>query len=176
LPKILYRRDESLKCDHQKLGGNFMNIPEKLYSLAGEWVGTKRLWLSPEAPESRSAVQAVVSLVAQQKFLSIGYSWEYEGAPQDGLLLVGFNSQGQVEQAVWVDSWHMNDQMMLLTGESSSAGPVMLRGSYPAPPGPDWGWWIEMDPGDGALLKVLMHNVSPEGQAVPAVEIVLDRA
>jgi hypothetical protein len=121
-------------------------------------------------------VQAVVALVAQQKFLSVRYSWEYEGAPQDGLLLVGFNSQGQVEQAVWVDSWHMNDQMMLMSGESSSGGTVTLSGSYPAPPGPDWGWWIEIGPGDEASLKVLMHNVSPEGKPDPAVEIVLDRA
>jgi hypothetical protein len=153
-----------------------MVIPEKLYSLTGEWSGTKRLWLSPEAPESRSAVQAVILQVAQQKFLSIGYSWEYEGAPQDGLLLVGFNSQGQVEQAVWVDSWHMNDQMMLMRGESSLGGLVTLSGSYPAPPGPDWGWWIEIGPEDEASLKVLMHNVSPEDKPDPAVEIVLDRA
>jgi hypothetical protein len=151
-----------------------MNVPNKLLELVGNWAGSQGLWLDPEQPEQRSQMQAQVSLAGQGKFLLLRYQWIYEGQPQDGLLLVGFNQGRQVVSAVWIDSWHMNDQMMLCQGEASPDGTLHLSGSYPAPPGPDWGWWIEVAPREEDL-KLVMHNVTPEGQAFLAVEAVLER-
>ena len=151
-----------------------MNVPIILTGLVGEWMGTKRLFLTPEEEARESNASVAVFLTAQSKFLTIRYAWSYEGEPQDGLLLIGFNQQQQVENATWIDSWHMNDQIMLLQGERNAAGVVSLTGSYPAPPGPNWGWWIEIDPLDGKSFKLLMHNVSPEGKADLAVEVFFD--
>jgi hypothetical protein len=152
-----------------------MNIPQKLTNLIGEWTGTNRLWLTPEDEALESATQAVVALTAQGKFMTIRYSWSYEGEPQDGLVLVGFNQNQQVEKAVWIDSWHMNDQIMVCLGEHNQAGGIVLSGSYPAPPDPDWGWWIEVDPLDGETFKLVMHNVPPNGKAELAVEAVFSK-
>ena len=37
---------------------------------------------------------------------------------------------------------------MLLEGSLTGRGGVALLGSYPAPPGPDWGWRITLEPGE----------------------------
>jgi hypothetical protein len=53
-----------------------------------------------------------------------------------------------------------------------------VRGKYAAPPDPDWGWRIDVQPG-GRTLRVVMHNVWPEAQGGKeelAVEAVYTRA
>jgi hypothetical protein len=53
-----------------------------------------------------------------------------------------------------------------------------VRGTYAAPPGPDWGWRIDVTP-DGDKLRIEMHNVWPEeqgGKEELAVEAVYGRA
>jgi hypothetical protein len=55
---------------------------------------------------------------------------------------------------------------------------LSVRGTYAAPPGPDWGWRIDVTPG-GEGLRVIMHNVWPEeqgGKEELAVEAVYARA
>ena len=51
-----------------------------------------------------------------------------------------------------------------------------MRGSYAAPPGPDWGWRIAIRPGDGSALAIVMHNVTPGGEEAVAVEATYKRA
>jgi hypothetical protein len=154
--------------------GHAMNVPQNLLELLGDWTGSQGLWLDPEQPERRSEMQAQVALAGQGKFWLLRYRWNYEGQPQDGLLLVGFNQARRVVSGIWIDSWHMDDQMMLLQGEAAANGALHLSGSYSAPPGPDWGWWIEVAPQDSGF-KLVMHNVTPEGQAFLAVEAALER-
>jgi hypothetical protein len=53
-----------------------------------------------------------------------------------------------------------------------------VRGSYAAPPGPDWGWRTDVTP-NAERLRVVMHNVWPEAQGGKeelAVEAVSTRA
>ena len=71
--------------------------------------------------------------------------------------------------AVWLDSWHMRNEIMICDGTRDDRGVVSLQGSYPAPPGPDWGWRIEIENHEGASLVMRMINVSPEGQEALAV-------
>jgi hypothetical protein len=144
--------------------------------LVGEWTGKNSLWLMPEEPARESETQALLSLAGQGKYLILRYTWVYEDQPQDGMVLMGFNKGGQVNGAVWLDSWHLDDQMMLCQGVSNPESHISLTGSYPAPPGPDWGWWIELQPGEDEELKLVMHNVTPEGQAHLAVEAIYNRA
>jgi hypothetical protein len=44
-------------------------------------------------------------------------------------------------------------------------GAVLVRGSYGVPPGPDWGWTI----------RVVMHNIWPNGREDLAVEATYTR-
>jgi hypothetical protein len=159
--------------------------------LIGHWVGTNDLWLSPEEPCRKSPTEAVVALAAQGKFVTIQYTWADDGAPQDGLLMLGYERQLKTVRAVWIDSWHMGDKFMLCQGtdgataslpcgaEGRSMGfqpmncherGILVKGSYSAPPGPDWGWQIGIEPEHDGKFRIVMHNVSPDGKAALAVE------
>jgi hypothetical protein len=49
-------------------------------------------------------------------------------------------------------------------------GKIDLRGSYEAPPSPDWGWRFVINAPSDIELKLVMYNVSPEGEEELAVE------
>jgi hypothetical protein len=150
-----------------------MSIPDKLLRLNGSWQATNRLWLSPEEAVRESEAKAVISTIAQGKFLVLRYTWSEQGQPQDGLLLVG--SIAEAAEAVWVDSWHMQDKHMLLTGKVAPDGSVRMRGSYAAPSGPDWGWRIDLLIVKANSFQFMMYNLPPDGEETLAVEAVFKR-
>jgi hypothetical protein len=152
-----------------------MSIPPNLASLVGRWKGTNHLWLFPADPVQESDTTMVVALVAQGKFVTFRYTWAYKGAPQDGLLLVGVEPQPNAVQAIWIDSWHMQDKFMLCQGTVGTQGIIFLKGTYSAPPGPDWGWEMDIAPESGGNFNLVMHNISPEGMAQKAVEAIYSR-
>lgn len=43
-------------------------------------------------------------------------------------------------------------------------------GTYSATPGPDWGWRIDLIPEADGVLHMVMHNITPDGREVPAVD------
>jgi hypothetical protein len=53
---------------------------------------------------------------------------------------------------------------------------VVVRGSYPAPTGPDWGWRIELDLRLADQLQMRMVNITPDGQEMLAVQAVYARS
>ena len=145
-----------------------MAVPKELAALAGEWSATSRLWLSPEEPARESASAATASLVANGKFLVLRYTWT-EGGPQEGLIVLGIAADGARASASWVDSWHMGHAMMACEG-SLQGDAVSVKGTYPAPPGPDWGWWIAIEPRGSDAFRFTMFNITPEGEEQPAVD------
>ena len=62
----------------------------------------------------------------------------------------------------------MSEKGMVGTGKASTDA-LFLPGSYPAPPGPDWGWNTVIVPTENEL-KIAMYNVPPGGQDELAVE------
>ena len=152
-----------------------MAIPNVLQSLVGNWHGSNRLWLSPEEPVWESETSATVSLEALGKFLVVNYTWAVNGEPQEGLLLLGQESQDKPVKAVWVDSWHMGEVMMLCDGEVSPDGTVWVKGNYAAPHGPDWGWKITLEARAAYTFRLVMDNITPEGKEMLAVEAVYTR-
>jgi hypothetical protein len=152
-----------------------MSIPENLAILAGVWMGVKRLWLNPDAPMKVSEAEARVELVAQGKFLCIQYTWVYADVIQEGALLIGCDLEADGVSAAWVDSWHNGDRMMHSQGKANEDGSLMVMATYPAPSGPDWGWWITIQSVNVNEFKILMHNVPPDGEALLAVEMVFER-
>jgi hypothetical protein len=137
--------------------------------LLGEWSGTNQLWLAPAEGAYESDSTVLVSLVAQGQFISIVYTWAFESAPQDGLIVFRAEIDQNPTAAVWLDSWHMKNDMMPCDGTRDDRGVVSLQGSYAAPSGPDWGWRIEVECHERASLVVRMINITPEGQDELAV-------
>jgi len=89
-----------------------MAAPSVLSHFTGEWTGTNRLWLMPSAPAHESSAAASISLAARGQFLTIRYTWSHQRETQDGLLVVGQSMNRPDITAFWIDSWHMQEQIM----------------------------------------------------------------
>ncbi len=147
-----------------------MQFDDMKRALIGEWQGTKRLHLDPPpAPAASSPSKLAVTAVAGGSFLQFNYDWTFEGAGQAGVLLFGYDEENAAS-AAWVDSFHMSSKITFCTG-TAAEGSVDLRGSYAAPPGPDWGWRIVIRSISANELQIVMHNISPEGQEDLAVQL-----
>ena len=147
-----------------------MGLHKKLAGLVGEWTGTNRLhtpWLPETLKESGST--ATVRSKMNGQFLTVEYTWSFEGEPQEGMLMLGCDRDSDAVQAVWTDSWHSKDVLMLCNGEIDSDGKISVFGTYSVPNHPDWGWRTELSPGEDAF-RYAMYNVSPEGVEEIAVE------
>ncbi len=147
-----------------------MHFEQLKPALTGEWQGTKQLYFSPPPdPAISSASKLSVVSIAGGSFLQFNYDWTYEGETQQGVLLLGSDEENAAS-AAWVDSFHMSSKVMSLVG-TAEAGTANVRGSYAAPPGPDWSWRIAIRSGSPNELQIVMHNISPEGQEDLAVQI-----
>jgi hypothetical protein len=143
----------------------------------GEWTGTNLLrlsWLNPS--DFHSPSQLTVAPAAQGKFLTFNYTWSHEDKAHAGLILLGYDTAQALATAAWVDSWHQSAKLFNCQGSIDAAGTVDLRGSYEAPPGPDWGWRIVITPGAAESLQITMYNITPEGEEDLAVQADYTRA
>jgi hypothetical protein len=102
--------------------------------------------------------------------MTIRYTWADQGEPQDGMLVLGDDTQNNILKAVWIDSWHMRDSFMVCEGATRAEGAAWVVGSYAVPPGPDWGWRIAIETKAVGVFRLVMHNISPEGVEELAVE------
>jgi len=152
-----------------------MSANDDFAKLAGSWKGLNKLylsWLSDPLKESDSRL--TVSLKANGQFVAFDYTWAYEGEPQEGLILLGFDTKSNAAQTVWTDSWHSKNTLMLSDGTVADDGSVSVKGFYKVSDNPDWGWRTEIIP-KGESLKIVMYNVSPEGIEELAVETEFSR-
>ncbi|MEW6366673.1 MAG: DUF1579 family protein [Acidobacteriota bacterium] len=147
-----------------------------LTGLSGTWDGPNRLWLRPtEAPHESQSTATVLPVIGG-RFVRIDYTWAYQGEPQEGSLLVGYETEDDVVTAVWTDSWHMGDKLMVCRGVAEASGSVDVRGSYAVQSGPDWGWRTVIRSRDDGTFVMIMYNITPEGTEALAVEAVYTRA
>lgn len=149
-----------------------MTLSELLTPFAGAWTGSNRLWMMPGEDPEESAATANLCFSGQGKFAELRYTWSTEGDPEDGLIMLR-ELRGGV-QLFWGDSWHTPDGFYLWNGEIKE-DVITVRGSYPAPTGPDWGWRIELDLHHADRLQMRMYNITPDGQEMLAVQAVYSR-
>lgn len=146
-----------------------MNALERLLACAGTWRGKNRLHDPTTGQPEDSVATAVVTPAADKRFARVDYTWSYQGKPQEGSLLIGAEPDTGAHTAHWIDTWHMGHKVMAQQGAADDDGGIDVRGSYAAPPGPDWGWRTVIR-ADGRGLFVRMLNVTPDGDEHPAVE------
>ena len=153
-----------------------MGVDLELADLVGDWKGTNRLhapWMAQPLQVSNS--RAIVRSKMNGQFLSIEYTWSFENEPQEGMLILGCDPRSDAVQAVWTDSWHSKDVLMLCNGTRDEGGKISVMGYYAVPEHPDWGWRIEIDQNEDSF-RYVMYNVSPEGVEEIAVETDFERA
>ena len=147
-----------------------MSVNHDLANYVGRWTGTNKLYLShlPE-PLKQSQSTLNVSLKANGQFVAFEYTWAYEGEPQEGIILLGCDTKSAAVQTVWTDSWHSSHTFMLSDGTAAKNGEISVKGYYKVEGHPDWGWRTDIIPGN-EKLRIVMYNVSPEGEEELAVE------
>ena len=126
-----------------------------LSGCAGQWRGTSSLYLPDTAPEPSDSALTITP-VLDGRFLRLDYTWSRGGAPQQGSLLIGLH------EACWIDTWHMSDKMMICAIEPADGAAWVCRGSFAAPPGPDWHWRIAITPVSPDRLTLIMTSIPPD--------------
>lgn len=156
-----------------------MALTKPFSELSGEWKGIKRLFREgPSGPEIACGMRLTIAAAAHGCFNEFAYTWSIEGAPREGVLLLGYDEQVALATAAWIDSWHQSARVMHLSGTRVNERTISVRGSYAAPPGPDRGWRIDavvpkIENPD--LLSIKMFNISPEDRVELAVAMELER-
>lgn len=146
----------------------------KLKSAAGNYKGTNTLHDPHTNKPDNTSSNLNLTPILNGRFVRIDYSWSYQNAPQEGSMLVGFEPDEKSVTIHWIDTWHMSNKVLALQGSAESDGSMNALGTYPAPPDPDWGWRIVIEPADKSL-KIKMFNISPQGDEYPAVEASYNR-
>ncbi len=152
-----------------------MSVPKSLNKLTGKWHGINRLhtvWIE-ENPLRESISDAFISFSAQGKFLKIEYDWIFEEKKQEGLILLG--DETDLIKAYWIDSWHMGDKFLVSEGNPDENGTISMKGFYAVPDHPDWGWRTDIESIGENSFKITMFNVTPEGEESLAVEAEYER-
>jgi Protein of unknown function (DUF1579) len=153
-----------------------MSVPKKLGELVGNWSGINRLWLSwhEDKTPKESDSTVTIEFAAKRKFININYTWIYEDETQEGQILLGHEKESDKIKAVWIDSFHMSDKFMINAGNVEN-DVISIKGFYSVPENPDWGWRTVIDFADDKTFKIVMYNVTPEGEEEIAVEAIYTR-
>lgn len=89
-------------------------------------------------------------------------------------MILGMHAKRDEATGAWVDSWHQSNETLFLKGEhekvkGAASGRVSISGTFPAPPGPDWGWRIALECPHATKLLLTMFVITPEGEEFLAV-------
>jgi hypothetical protein len=141
-----------------------MHALDGLIACAGNWRGANTLQDPNTGSAEESPATAAVTPILDGRFVQLDYTWGYQGKPQAGSLLIGFEKETEAVTAHWIDSWHNGDRVMACEGSRPSGPAIEVRGTYPAPPGPDWGWRTEITPDGERSLRLVMFNLWPDGE------------
>ncbi|MDQ3102186.1 MAG: DUF1579 domain-containing protein [Bacteroidota bacterium] len=143
----------------------------QLKSFVGTYTGTSNTWFEPGDPIDTSQVTGTLRMVLGDRFLMHEYSGSMEGKPLEGIALIGFSLGENRWQIAWLDSFH-NGTRIMLSESSVGSDPSFpnVIGTYPAPPGPSWGWRTTIEKPAEDRLVITHYNISPEGEEVKAVE------
>lgn len=149
----------------------FMELRGRLTELVGEWQGQNSLWLMPGDPARESEAKVSITSEAGGRFIAIRCSWADGDTPHDGLMLVRNGAEPSREDIVWVDSFHTAGGFMHFPGQPDDEGGIHVHTTYPAPPGPDWGWRMFISADSADAFRIVMYNIMPDGQEVMAVDL-----
>lgn len=146
----------------------------QLAGCAGPWHGDSTLYEGPTPTPDLSASTLLVTPMLAGNFVRVDYTWSYNGAAEEGFLILGHETAKNAATAYWSDSLHMGgDIAMTLRGSLTDGGGLSVVGAYEAGDGsPDWGWRIVLTPPSAVEqpLRMTMFNIEPTGQEHIAVE------
>jgi hypothetical protein len=153
-----------------------MSPIEFLTAYSGRWHGMNRLYVNPNDPPDESESKLTITPLLRNSFVRIDQTWAFQGRPQEGSLLVGADGDANQVSVHWIDTFHMGRKVMACIGPIGHEHGIDVLGSYAAPPGPDWGWRIQIINPAPDRLDIRMFNISPEGSEALAVNATYNSA
>lgn len=142
----------------------------RLARMAGEWEGTFRLWFAADQLACESPQRGSIRSILGGRFLLHEYESSFDGEPIDGVAIYGYHLDEGVCESAWVESFGTGTSIMFSTGTAGEPR-LSVLGSYgDGQGGPRWGWRTELEQPDADTLVITMTNITPEGEAVKAVE------
>lgn len=145
-------------------------VEKQLAGLVGEWEGQTRTWFEPGQLAAEAPNRGTIRALRGGQFVIYEYESEIEGQPTHGLAIYGYNHFTKEWESAWVDSFHMNTNMMISTGPLAEQK-LSVLGSYAvAGGGPPWGWRTEIELLDPDHLLITAYNLSPQGEEAKALE------
>ena len=146
---------------------------EFLQSLVGRWQGSCRTWLEPGELADESSIQGQISTITPC-VVEHRYQTTMRGSARTGQEWIAWNSVTGDMETSWVDSFHMNYGILVSRGNLDE-NQASVCGHYAVGPDhPDWKWRTDFTVGPSALT-IVSYNVSPEGEAAKAIEVVYQR-
>jgi hypothetical protein len=103
-----------------------MTALAELNNLIGKWQGANQLWLFPGDLVRLSHSLAELRAISHNQFSELRYTWAADGQPQEGWIILGQPTNSTQVKAVWLDTWHMAHQFMLLMYNITSDGEEFL--------------------------------------------------
>ena len=149
-----------------------MNPIDALTAAAGQWLGTNTLQDPNTGKPEESPSTVAVTPVLGGRFVRVDYTWSYQGKPQEGSLLVGFDPEsGEVSghgstPGTWAEkSWPASVRPPTGRSRSRAATPHL-----PAPTGAG-GSRSRPEP-----LRITHTNIDADGTEDLAAEGVYSRS
>lgn len=149
-------------------------IHAKLNELAGNYSGTSKVWFGPDNLADESPITGSFRSMLGGRFLLHEYKGSFQGAPLEGIQLIGYDLLTDRYQIAWVDSFHMSTGIMLSLGKAGMPDAAVLGNYSTGGETPQtWGWETSLQAADGTIV-LTAYNISPEGERDKATEITYD--
>lgn len=146
-----------------------------LEKMEGEWKGVARTWFQPDIIADESPISGTIRKLMNGRFLMHEYEGSMGGKPLQGLCILGYDLHTCKFQSAWVDSFHMGTGIMFSEGGSEDAISVLGHySSYDEEP-VTWSWRTEITYMQDDTLLLTAYNISPDGVATKASEILYYR-
>ena len=148
----------------------------RLSRLVGRWRGTARTLMGPDADPLEAPWEGEVTSLLGGRFVRFTYRSSVQGTLIAGDMTLAYEAGEKQWRISWIDSFHTSPAILVSTGPAKD-GPINVFAKYFAAEGhPHWGWRSEVHDPDGDGWTVRMFNVTPEGEELLGIEILLTRA